>query len=56
MTAAGLFWAARADMVCGRPEKVQARLRSASRLPETFYGLPATGALGTATPAPETSP
>lgn len=50
MTAAGLFWAARADMACGRPEKVQSRLRGASRLPETFYGLLASGALGQAQP------
>ncbi len=48
MTAAGLFWAARADLAAGRPEKVQARLRTASRLPETFYGLLAGGALGQA--------
>jgi len=46
MMAAGLFWAARADMVCGRPDKVQPRLRSAARLSETFYGLLATRALG----------
>ncbi|MDB5689991.1 MAG: lytic transglycosylase subunit [Sphingomonas bacterium] len=56
MTAAGLFWAARADMACGRPEKVQSRLRTASRLSETFYGLLASGALGTSTPAPEIRP
>ncbi|MDB5662359.1 MAG: lytic transglycosylase subunit [Sphingomonas bacterium] len=56
MTAAGLFWAARADMACGHPERVQARLRSASRLPETFYGLLAHGALGTAVPAPAMRP
>jgi soluble lytic murein transglycosylase-like protein len=56
MTAAGLFWAARADMACGRPEKVQARLRSASRLTETFYGLLANGALGNAMPAPDKGP
>ena len=56
MTAAGLFWTARADMACGRPERVQARLRTASRLPETFYGLLAAGALGTAAPAPEKGP
>ncbi|WP_156680515.1 lytic transglycosylase domain-containing protein [Sphingomonas profundi] len=51
MTAAGLFWAARADLAAGHPEKVQARLRTASRLPETFYGLLAGGALGQALPA-----
>jgi soluble lytic murein transglycosylase-like protein len=56
MTAAGLFWAARADMACGRPDKVQARLRTASRLPETFYGLLAGGALGLAPPAPDKRP
>lgn len=56
MTAAGLFWAARADMAAGRPEKVQARLRSASRMPETFYGLLAGGALGMALPTPEAQP
>jgi soluble lytic murein transglycosylase-like protein len=56
MTAAGLFWAARADMACGRPEKVQARLRTASRLTETFYGLLAGGALGTAVPGPAIKP
>jgi soluble lytic murein transglycosylase len=56
MTAAGLFWAARADMACGHPEKVQPRLRTASRMGETFYGLLAGGALGTATPAPAIRP
>ena len=53
MTAAGLFWSARADVACGRPEQVQAKLRSAARLTETFYGLLAAGALGHALPAPD---
>ena len=53
MTAAGLFWSARADVACGRPEQVQTKLRSAARLTETFYGLLATGALGYAIPAPD---
>ena len=56
MTAAGLFWAARADLASGHPEKVQARLRTASRLPETFYGLLAGGALGQALPRRRTAP
>ncbi|TVV75611.1 lytic transglycosylase domain-containing protein [Sphingomonas solaris] len=56
MTAAGLFWAARADLAAGQPEKVQARLRSASRLPETFYGLLAGGALGQALPPQAAAP
>ncbi|PTQ10219.1 lytic transglycosylase [Sphingomonas oleivorans] len=51
MTAAGLFWAARADMASGHPERVQTRLRSASRLPETFYGMLANASLGNALPA-----
>lgn len=46
LMAAGQYWAARADMRCGRPERVQARLRTAARLGETFYGLLATSALG----------
>jgi hypothetical protein len=39
LSAAGHYWAARADMMCARPERVQARLRSAARMNETFYGL-----------------
>ncbi|HEX8401149.1 MAG TPA: lytic transglycosylase domain-containing protein [Allosphingosinicella sp.] len=47
---AGHYWAARADMRCKRPERVQQRLRAASRSPETFYGLLAAEALGIKTP------
>jgi soluble lytic murein transglycosylase len=46
LMAAGNYWASRAEMMCGRPERVQARLRSAARLKETFYGLIAASALG----------
>ena len=46
LSAAGHYWAARADMKCRRPERVQARLRTAARLNETFYGLLAASALG----------
>ncbi|HEV2746316.1 MAG TPA: lytic transglycosylase domain-containing protein [Allosphingosinicella sp.] len=46
LASAGHYWAARADMMCGRPERVQARLRAAARLKETFYGLIAADALG----------
>ncbi|MDP9413334.1 MAG: lytic transglycosylase domain-containing protein [Pseudomonadota bacterium] len=46
LAAAGHYWAARADMMCARPERVQARLRSATRAKETFYGLLAARALG----------
>lgn len=52
LVAAGNYWASRAEMKCGRPERVQARLRSAARLGETFYGLLAARALGIAAPAP----
>lgn len=46
MVAAGYFWAARADMASGKPEKIDARLRSAARQSETFYGLLALQRLG----------
>ncbi len=46
MRAAGLFWSARADMAMGEPHKVQARLRNAARMDETFYGLLAAETLG----------
>ncbi|HEV2078634.1 MAG TPA: lytic transglycosylase domain-containing protein [Allosphingosinicella sp.] len=52
LVAAGNYWAARADMKCGRPQNVQARLRNAARIRETFYGLIATSALGIKTPNP----
>jgi soluble lytic murein transglycosylase-like protein len=45
MRAAGLYWAARSDMAAGRPERMQPKLRTAARLPETFYGLIAGSAL-----------
>ncbi len=50
MAAAGHYWAARADTMCGKPERVQARLKNAARLNETFYGLLAAGALGIKSP------
>ncbi|MBV9882561.1 MAG: lytic transglycosylase domain-containing protein [Sphingomonadaceae bacterium] len=46
LIAAGNYWAARADTAGGHPERVQARLRAAARLGETFYGLLAQSALG----------
>ncbi len=39
LAAAGHYWAARADTAGARPERVQARLRTAARHAETFYGL-----------------
>jgi soluble lytic murein transglycosylase-like protein len=46
LRAAGLYWAARADIVCARPDKVQARLTSAAQFRESFYGQLARQALG----------
>ncbi len=46
MIAAGHFWAARADMSGGHPERVDARLRAGARQAETFYGLLALQRLG----------
>lgn len=50
LAAAGQYWAARADMAGGHPERVQARLRAAARFGETFYGLLAQSALGMRNP------
>jgi len=44
--AAGHFWAARAFMAGGQPDKVQSRLRAAAHYGETFYGILAAQALG----------
>lgn len=46
LNAAGHYWAARADTAGGHPERVEAHLRTAARLSETFYGLLAQSALG----------
>ncbi|WP_174285863.1 lytic transglycosylase domain-containing protein [Sphingomonas bacterium] len=46
LRAAGLYWAARADMVCGRPDRIEARLKSAAQFGESFYGQLARQALG----------
>ncbi len=46
LRAAGLYWAARTDMVCGRPDRVEARLKNAAQYRETFYGLLSRQALG----------
>ena len=46
LTAAGHYWAARADTAGGRPQQVQGRLQAAARLGETYYGLLAQSALG----------
>lgn len=48
LRAAGLYWAARAEMARGNPQNVQQNLRTAAQLTETFYGLIAGQALGIA--------
>lgn len=50
LRAAGLYWASRADMACGRPDRIEARLKSAAQFDETFYGLLARQTLGIKTP------
>ncbi|MFW2853166.1 lytic transglycosylase domain-containing protein [Sphingomonas sp. TX0543] len=46
LRAAGLYWAARADMRCGRPDRVERRLKNAAQFGEAFYGQLARQALG----------
>lgn len=46
LRSAGLYWASRADIACGRPDLVEARLESAAQYGQTFYGLLARQALG----------
>ncbi|BCA58203.1 lytic transglycosylase domain-containing protein [Sphingomonas sp. HMP6] len=46
LRAAGLYWAARADMQCARPDRVEGRLKTAAQYRETFYGLLSRQALG----------
>ena len=46
LRAAALYWAARADMAAGRPDRIEARLKTASQWDETFYGQLARQALG----------
>ena len=53
LRAAGLYWASRADMVCGRPDRVQGRLQAAAQFGETFYGQLARQALAVKDKAPK---
>lgn len=46
LRSAGLYWATRADIACGRPDLVQPRLQSAAQYGDTYYGLLARQALG----------
>ncbi len=46
LRAAGFYWAARADMACARPDRVETRLKAAAQYSESFYGQLARQALG----------
>jgi soluble lytic murein transglycosylase len=46
MISAAHFWGARADMAAGHPDRVDAKMKSASRQGETFYGLLALDRMG----------
>ena len=46
LRAAALYWAARADMAGGRPDRIEARLKTAAQWGESFYGQLARQALG----------
>lgn len=46
MRAAGLYWGARSDIVCGQPQKAQGKLQTAAKDQSSFYGLLAAQALG----------
>ncbi|PWR24024.1 lytic transglycosylase domain-containing protein [Zavarzinia compransoris] len=46
VASAAAFWAARADLIAGRPERVLDHLTRAAQYPNTFYGLMATRLLG----------
>jgi len=38
LRAAALYWTARSDMACGRPDKIEGRLKTAAQFSESFYG------------------
>ncbi|WP_375402415.1 transglycosylase SLT domain-containing protein [uncultured Sphingomonas sp.] len=46
LRAAGLYWAARADMAGARPDRVEGRLKAAALFSESFYGQLAAQTLG----------
>ncbi|QJB68313.1 transglycosylase SLT domain-containing protein [Parasphingorhabdus halotolerans] len=46
LRAAGLYWGARSDMKCGKPQNVQGKLQTAAKQDDSFYGLLAAEALG----------
>lgn len=56
LTAAGYFWASRANVRCRQPEKAAEQLRGAARLDETLYGMLAREALGQELPGGKRTP
>ena len=52
MRAAGLYWAARADMALGEPQKITPRLKLAAKMDDTFYGMLSAQMLGIRAQAP----
>lgn len=46
ITAAAAFWAARADLIAAKPDRVLEHLTLAARYPQSFYGLMAARLLG----------
>lgn len=55
LRSAGYFWAARAHMAAGEPQKVTPLLQAAAREGDCLYGLLARETLGQALPAPATA-
>jgi soluble lytic murein transglycosylase len=56
LRAASFYWAARADMRCGRPDRIEARLKAAAQYRESFYGQLARQALAIKDQAPAAEP
>ncbi|MEO8454642.1 MAG: lytic transglycosylase domain-containing protein [Sphingomicrobium sp.] len=52
LRAGGLYWAARSEQVCRRPQSVTPLLKAAAADPESFYGLVARETLGIGTRLP----
>ncbi|MEH6756740.1 MAG: lytic transglycosylase domain-containing protein [Parasphingorhabdus sp.] len=46
LQAAGLYWGARSDIVCGRPQLAQGKLQTAAKRTDSFYGLLSAQTLG----------
>lgn len=46
LKAAGLYWGARSDIVCGQPQKAQGKLQTAAKRSDSFYGLLSAQTLG----------